>query len=127
MKVVSVLLLCFLTTVLAYTYYDVDPTPDDVQLKLFADAVAALNPTPNEIVALDDQGDALKVDCSDRANLVLALQRDTTTGTHKQGSCCLNSHHRICQNVQSQIREKCSTHTGKGDDGTDITGTHCPA
>jgi hypothetical protein len=127
MKVVTVLLLCFLSSALAYTYYEPDPTPDEVQLKVFTDAATALNPTANEIVALDDNGDVLKVDCADRANLVLALQRDTTGGTHKQGSCCLNSHHRICQNIQSQIREKCSTHGGKGDNGTDTSGTHCPA
>lgn len=125
-KAVIFFVLCFVST-FAYTYYDADPTPDSTQLKVFTDAAAALNPTANEIVALDDLGEVQTIDCNDRINLVAALQRDTTTGTHKHGSCCLNSHHRICQNIQAQIREKCSSHSGKGENSTDTTGTHCPA
>lgn len=127
LQTIMLVALCLISSTLAYTYYELDPTPDSTQLKLFTDAAAALNPTANEIVATDAVGDVIKIDCASRTSLTEALQRDSSTGTHKHGSCCLNSHHRICQNIQAQIREKCSAHTGKGDTSTDTTGTDCPA
>jgi hypothetical protein len=104
-----VILICLVVSSYAYTYIETDPT-DSVQLKAFQTAAVE------------------KVDCTDRTKLVEALQRDTSaSGTYKHGSCCLNSHHVICQDIQSQIRSKCSDHKGKGDTSTDTTGTNCPA
>ena len=121
------ILVCLAASSYAYTYIETDPT-DSTQLEAFQAAAAALNPTATQIVALDALGAVEVIDCTDRTKLVQALQRDTSaSGTYKHGSCCLNSHHLICQDIQSQIRSKCTDHTGKGDTSTDTTGTNCPA
>ena len=100
MKLTSVILLSMAAFGQSFKYYSSGATE---QLGTLS------SPAAGEISVVSAAGAWENVAC-DTAALTDALKRDTMgleSGV-KKGSCCINGHHAACQEIQRQIRERCT-------------------
>jgi len=108
------------------TYIATDPG----DLALAQAAIGGVTLAAEEIAVPSSDGSAYEaVACSAKATIKTALEADQSTAgadaSLKHGSCCINAHHVVCQEIQKQIRANCP-HTGKGDASLSSDANVCP-
>ena len=102
MKLTSVILLSMAAFGQSFKYYSSGAT-EDVQA-----GIAGVTLNADQIAVLDSEGAWVASSC-DTGDLEAALKLDTMgSGGVEKGSCCINGHHAACQEIQRQIRERCT-------------------
>ena len=129
MKIVKYILILF-AFIVSSTYGMTYSATDPGDLALAQAAIKAVTLAAEEIAAPKADGTAYEpVACSAKSLIKAALEADhSTTGADaglKHGSCCINAHHVVCQEIQKQIRDNCA-HTGKGDASLSSDANVCP-